>query len=82
MNGSLWGETPHGLWVPMRDLGAAHPSTFHGELVNDGATVVQAAKDDDTVAFAKERLQALASSIPAPPPPDPNATPKKKKTKE
>jgi outer membrane protein assembly factor BamB len=61
------------------DLAAAVVSVGAALIaVNDGATVVQAAKDDDTVAFAKERLQALASSIPAPPPPDPSATPKKK----
>ncbi len=54
-------------------------------LINlqDGPNVAEAAKDDDTVPYAKERLQALVSAMPAQPTPgpqpDPGAVPKKKK---
>lgn len=32
-NGSKWGRMPNGRWIEMRDLGAAHPSTFQGVVV-------------------------------------------------
>lgn len=32
--GDPFGLTTHGLWVPMRDLGAARPPMFHGAEVN------------------------------------------------
>jgi hypothetical protein len=31
-----WGRTSHGLWIAMRDLGAARPSPFRGETVAEG----------------------------------------------
>ncbi len=63
------------------DLAAAVVSVGQA-LINlkDGSDVAEAAKDDDTVAYAKERLQALVSAMPAQPAPaDPGAGPKKKK---
>lgn len=35
-DGALYGRTSHNLWVPMRDLGPAHPSTFQGEVLPAG----------------------------------------------
>jgi lipoprotein-anchoring transpeptidase ErfK/SrfK len=35
-NGEAWGRTSKGLWIALRDLVAAHPSTFRGEPVADG----------------------------------------------
>lgn len=32
-DGSLYGRTSHNLWLPMRDLGPARPSSFKGELL-------------------------------------------------
>src|SRR5262249_55695601 len=34
--GERWGRTTKGLWVAMRDLAAAPPTTFHGEAIADG----------------------------------------------
>jgi hypothetical protein len=34
--GDPFGLTTHGLWVPMRDLGAARPSLFHGSELSGG----------------------------------------------
>jgi hypothetical protein len=65
------------------DLAAAVVSVGQA-LINlqDEPNVAEAAKDDDTVPYAKERLQALVSAMPAQPGPaqtDPGAAPKKKK---
>jgi hypothetical protein len=35
-HGERWGRTGKGLWIALRDLGAARPSLFHGELLGDG----------------------------------------------
>jgi hypothetical protein len=35
-NGQRWDMTSKGLWIAARDLTAARPSTFHGELVREG----------------------------------------------
>lgn len=48
--------------------------------LDGGAIVVDAAKDDATVPYAKERLQALVSAMPAPPPAS-DAAPQGKKKK-
>lgn len=32
----LFGLTTHGLWLPLRDLGAVRPEPFHGEELIDG----------------------------------------------
>lgn len=34
--GQRWGRTSKGLWVAMQDLGAARPTAFHGEALQDG----------------------------------------------
>ncbi len=34
--GEMWGRTSHRMWVPMRDLAPAHPSTFQGQPVVEG----------------------------------------------
>jgi hypothetical protein len=34
--GERWGLTSKGLWIAMRDLGAARPSLFHGEHLDGG----------------------------------------------
>jgi outer membrane protein assembly factor BamB len=61
------------------DLAAAVVSVGQALIaLNDGAVVAEAAKDADTVEFAKERLQALASAMPPAPPPDPGSPGKKK----
>lgn len=33
VDGYRYGRTHHGLWVPLRDLGAARPLAFQGELI-------------------------------------------------
>jgi hypothetical protein len=33
LDGARYGRNGHGLWVPMRDLGAVHPFSFHGEEI-------------------------------------------------
>lgn len=35
--GERYGRTRRGLWLSMRDLDAAHPSSFHGETIDSGA---------------------------------------------
>lgn len=35
MHGESWGRTNRGRWVALRELGLAHPSTFHGEETSD-----------------------------------------------
>jgi hypothetical protein len=34
--GERWGRTTHGLWIAMSSLGAARPSAFHGETLDEG----------------------------------------------
>ncbi len=34
--GQRWGRTSKGLWVAMPDMGAARPTVFHGETLQDG----------------------------------------------
>jgi lipoprotein-anchoring transpeptidase ErfK/SrfK len=34
--GQRWAHTSKGLWIAVRDLGAARPSAFHGETLGDG----------------------------------------------
>jgi hypothetical protein len=34
--GERWGKTTKGLWIALRDLGAARPSLFHGEHLDAG----------------------------------------------
>jgi outer membrane protein assembly factor BamB len=61
------------------DLAAAVVSVGQALIaLADGASVADAAKDDTTVPYAKARLQALVSAMPAPPAPDPGSPPKKK----
>jgi L,D-transpeptidase catalytic domain len=62
MNGELWGETPHGLWVQMRELGAAHPSTFHGELVSAGALDFAWVVSDHANVFAGPSIGKVSGS--------------------
>jgi hypothetical protein len=68
--GETWGRTAHGKWMAMRDLGAAHPSGFHGEEVEGGkldfawvaadkASVFSSAKADKVVG-ARVRFQKVA----------------------
>ena len=67
------------------DLAAAVVSVGQALItLGEGATVAEAAKDDDTVPYAKERLQALVSGMPAAPTsPDAGAPANaKKKTKQ
>jgi lipoprotein-anchoring transpeptidase ErfK/SrfK len=35
LDGGHYGQTGHGLWVPMRDLGPARPFTFRGEEIKE-----------------------------------------------
>ena len=56
-NGERYVLTSKGLWIAERDLGAARPSSFHGEAVGDGAL---------DLAWV---LSEHASVWPAPPPP-------------
>jgi hypothetical protein len=35
-HGGRWGRTSKGLWIAMRDLAAARPSLFRGELIEEG----------------------------------------------
>lgn len=62
------------------DLAAAVVSVGQALIAQGaGGIVTDAAKDDSTVPYAKERLQALASAMPAPAPaPDASGAPKKK----
>jgi hypothetical protein len=62
------------------DLAAAVVSVGQALIAQGaGGIVTDAAKDDSTVPYAKERLQALASAMPAPTPgPDASGAPKKK----
>jgi hypothetical protein len=34
--GERWAQTTHGLWIAMSSLGAARPSAFHGEILEEG----------------------------------------------
>ena len=34
-HGERWGKTRHGMWVALRQLNAAHPTTLHGERLDD-----------------------------------------------
>ena len=53
------------------DMAAALVSVGQALIANDeGAVVASAARDDTTVGYAKERLQALVSAMPTPPAPD------------
>lgn len=62
------------------DLAAAVVSVGQAMLtLDDGAPVADAAKDDATVSYARERLQALVAAQPPAPPSTPDATKKKKK---
>jgi hypothetical protein len=36
VQGERWARTSKGLWIALRDLAPAHPSTFHGERLEDG----------------------------------------------
>jgi lipoprotein-anchoring transpeptidase ErfK/SrfK len=36
-HGERWGRTRHGEWIALRELGAAHPPAFKGELVGTGS---------------------------------------------
>jgi lipoprotein-anchoring transpeptidase ErfK/SrfK len=58
-HGERWGQTRNGRWIALRELGAAHPSGFHGEelagqldvgwIVADRASVYSASKADKAV---------------------------------
>ena len=58
-HGERWGQTRKGRWISLRELGAAHPSGFHGEEVDgqldvgwvlgDRASVYSASKADKAV---------------------------------
>lgn len=37
LQGEPWAHTSKGLWIAMRDLVAARPSSFHGEVVRGGS---------------------------------------------
>lgn len=68
--GETWGRTAHGKWMAMRDLGAVHPSGFHGEEIAEGkldfawvaadkANVFSSAKAEK-VTGARVRFQKVA----------------------
>jgi outer membrane protein assembly factor BamB len=62
------------------DMAAAVVSVGQALIaLNAGGVVADAAKDDATVPYAKERLQALASAMPAPSPADAGGPGNKKK---
>ncbi len=58
-HGERWGRTRTGRWIALRELGAAHPSGFHGEeldgrldvawVVGDRASVFSSSKADKVV---------------------------------
>jgi lipoprotein-anchoring transpeptidase ErfK/SrfK len=58
-HGERWGETRSGRWIALRELGAAHPSGFHGEeltgqldvgwILGERASVYSASKADKPV---------------------------------
>ncbi len=52
--GDPFGLTTHGLWVPMRDLGAANPSSFHGTELSGKLDVGWVVVDDAHVYSAPE----------------------------
>ncbi|MEO6419691.1 MAG: L,D-transpeptidase [Polyangiaceae bacterium] len=69
MHGESWGRTNRGRWVALRELGAAHPSAFHGEertdldlawVIAERASVVRAPKAGQAAIGTRVRFQVVA----------------------
>lgn len=54
-HGERWGKTKKGRWVALRELLAARPSLFHGELVEDGTLDFAWVVADKANVFTSER---------------------------
>ncbi|MCL2724263.1 MAG: L,D-transpeptidase [Polyangiaceae bacterium] len=54
-HGETWGKTKKGRWIAMRELIAARPSTFHGELLAGGALDFAWISADNAKTFAEPK---------------------------
>ncbi|MFO0675124.1 MAG: L,D-transpeptidase [Polyangiaceae bacterium] len=52
VDGERWGRTRTGLWIAMRELGAARPSTFKGRTVTDGSMAFGWVKAESTAVYS------------------------------
>ncbi len=62
-HGESWGRTKKGRWIAMRELIAARPFLFHGELVNHGKLDVAWVAIDKAGVFASERGGAKPTAV-------------------
>jgi lipoprotein-anchoring transpeptidase ErfK/SrfK len=51
-HGEMWGKTKRGRWIAMRELVAARPSAFHGEILSRGVIDVAWVRTDNATTFA------------------------------
>ncbi len=52
VDGERWGRTKSGLWIAMRELGAARPSTFKGRSIEDGKFDFGWIRTESTVVYS------------------------------